>query len=330
MTRRSLLQLSAVYALASAAPIPGALPSARAQTRFPERPIRIIVPYSAGGGGDILARAMAPRLAERLGVPVVVENRAGAGGNLGTEHGLKSPADGYTLVAISSTYPCQAVVSRKLGFDPLNDYTPVSLMSAGPAVLAMGKHVGVQNMAGFIELARRTPGSQAYGSAGVGSQAQFATELFAHLAGIQLNHVAYKGTSQAFNDLLGGSIAVAITTPAFITPFIRSGRALGLAVSGPKRLPQLPEVPTFAEVGLPDYEYTAWNALIAPKGLPPEVLARLNLEINHVLSTREVTEKIIADGVTPVGGEPETLSRQIRADILRWQEVARVANIREE
>lgn len=303
---------------------------AAASSVFPDKPVRIIVPYSAGGGGDILARAMAPRLAERLGVPVVVENRPGAGGNLGTEIGLKSPADGTTLVAISSSYPCLAVTSKKLGFDPLRDYTPVALVSGGPAVFALGRHLGVSEMAGFVAQARKNPGGLAYGSAGIGSQAQFATELFALQAGISLNHIAYKGTSQAFNDLLSGNIALAMTTVAFVTPFIRSGRAIGLAVSAKKRLTQLPEVPTFEEVGLPDYEYTAWNALIAPRGLPREIQLRLNQEINNVIGSREVSEKILADGVTPVGGEPAVLSRQIESDIERWRHVARVANIRED
>lgn len=303
---------------------------AQASSTFPDKPVRIIVPYSAGGGGDILARTMAPRLAERLGVPVVVENRPGAGGNLGTEIGLKSAPDGATLVAISSSYPCLAVTSKKLGFDPLRDYTPVALVSGGPAVFALGRHVGVTDMAGFVARARKEPGALAYGSAGMGSQAQFATELLALQAGISLNHIAYKGTSQAFNDLLAGNIALAMTTVSFVTPFIRSGRAIGLAVSAGKRLAQLPEVPTFTEVGLPDYAYTAWNALIAPRGLPREIQARLNQEINSAIRSREVSEKILADGITPIGGEPDVLSRQIESDIQRWREVARVANIRED
>ncbi|MFZ4759758.1 MAG: Bug family tripartite tricarboxylate transporter substrate binding protein, partial [Burkholderiaceae bacterium] len=183
-------------------------------TRFPDRPVKLIVPYSPGGGGDTLARQLAPRLADRLGVQVVVENRPGAGGNLGTEAGLKAPADGYTLVAISASYPCQAIVS-KLSFDPLVDYTPITLVSREPGILIVNPDFPAKSLRELIELAKARPGTLAYGSAGHGSQAHFNTEYMAYRAGIRLNHVPYKGTSQAFNDMLGGNIQLMFATPQF-------------------------------------------------------------------------------------------------------------------
>jgi tripartite-type tricarboxylate transporter receptor subunit TctC len=310
-----------------AAVLAGLLPARTpAQGRWPDRPIRLIVPYSAGGGGDTLARQLAPRLAERLGVPVVVENRPGAGGNLGTEAGLKAPADGYTLVAISSSYPCQAVISR-LSFDPLTDYAPIVLLSREPGVLLVRPDFPARSVRELVELARARPGSLAYGSAGMGSQAHFNTEFMAWGMGIRLNHVPYKGTSQAFADLQGGNIQLMFGTPQFAIPQVRGARTRALGIAGPERLGGLPDVPTFAEAGFP-FEFIAWNGIIAPRGTPADVVARLNAEINAVTSSRELADKLAADGVGTVGGPPERLSTLIREDIDRWRELAPRAQIR--
>ncbi|MFM1988492.1 MAG: hypothetical protein RJA99_1449 [Pseudomonadota bacterium] len=330
MDRRRALALAAGAVLAASASRSddAAAQQPQAGGRWPDRPVRLIVPYSAGGGGDTLARQLAPRLAERLGVAVNVENRPGAGGNLGTEGGLKAAPDGTTLVAISASYPCQAVIS-KLSFDPLVDYTPISLLSREPGVLLVNPDFPAKTLREFVALAKAKPGALAYGSAGLGSQAHFNTEWMAFLAGVKLNHVPYKGTSQAFTDLLGGNIQTMFATPQFAVPLHRSGRTRVLAVAGTERLASLPDVPTFAEQGLA-FEFWAWNGLIAPRDLPTGIAARLNAEVNAVLGSREVNEKLAADGVGAVGGAPERLSALIRQDVERWREIAQRAQIKAE
>lgn len=323
MDRRTLVGAAGAAIVAAALPRTGST-----QSKFPDRPIRIIVPYSAGGGGDTLARLLAPRLADRLGTSVVVENRPGAGGNLGTEQGLKSPPDGHTLVAISSSYPCQAVIS-KLGFDPVADYTPITLISREPGVLIVNPDFPAKSLRELIELAKTRPGAYAYGSAGLGSQAHFNTEHMAHLAGVKLNHIPYKGTSQAFNDMLGGNIHLMFGTPQFVVPFSRSGRTRVIAVAGPERLAALPDAPTFREAGL-DFDFIAWNGIVAPRGVPSDVAVRLTAEFDAVLRSREIADRFNADGVRPIGGAADRLSTLIRADIERWREVARIANIKGE
>lgn len=329
MDRRRALALTAVGAATlPAATRPGAAVAQQPAARWPDRPVRLIVPYSAGGGGDTLARQLAPRLAERLGVAVNVENRPGAGGNLGTEAGLKAAPDGTTLVAISASYPCQAVIS-KLAFDPLADYVPIALLSREPGVLLVNPDFPAKTLREFAALAKAKPGALAYGSAGTGSQAHFNTEWMAFQMGVRLTHVAYKGTSQAFTDLLGGNIQTMFATPQFAVPMHRSGRTRVLAVAGNERLAAFPDVPTFAEQGVP-FEFWAWNGIIAPRGLPAEIAARLNAEVNAVLASREVTEKLAADGVGAVGGAPERLSVLIRQDFERWRDVAQRAQIKAE
>jgi len=326
MERRSALALGLGSATLALATRPAAVLS---QTgRFPDRPVKLIVPYSPGGGGDTLTRQLAPRLADRLGVSVVVENRPGAGGNLGTEAGLKAPADGYTLVAISASYPCQAIVS-KLSFDPLTDYTPIALVSREPGILIVNPDFPAKTLRELIELAKARPASLAYGSAGHGSQAHFNTEYMAYRAGIRLNHVPYKGTSQAFNDMLGGNIQLMFATPQFVVPFAKAGRTRVLGVAGAERLSALPDVPTFGEAGLA-FEFIAWNGIIAPKGLPAEIATRLNTEVDAVLKSREVVDKLAADGVGTIGGPPDRLSSLIRADIERWRDTAQRAGIKPE
>lgn len=329
--RRKALVIGA-GAIAAAALGVRAAPAAAQGTapsgRWPDRPIRLIVPFSAGGGGDTLARQLAPRLAERLGVQVVVENRPGAGGNLGTEAALKSPADGYTLVAISASYPCQAIVSR-LSFDPLVDYTPISLVAREPGLLIVNPDSPARTLGELIALAKAKPSTIAYGSAGYGSQAHFNTEHMAHVTGVKLNHVPYKGTSQAFNDLLGGSIQFMFATPQFAVPFHRAGRTRILAVAGPERIAALPEIPTFTELGFP-FEFIAWNGIGAPRGLPADVAARLNTEVDAVLKSREIVEKFAADGVRTIGGPADRLSTLISADIERWRDIAQRAGIKPE
>jgi tripartite-type tricarboxylate transporter receptor subunit TctC len=297
--------------------------------KYPERPIKFVVPFAAGGGGDTVARFLAQRLSERVAQPVVVENRVGAGGSVGADFVLKSPPDGYTLLNMSSTYPIQAAVT-KLPYDPIADMQAVAMISRDPVVLVVGSKSPFKNLAALIAAAQKEPGKLSYGSAGVGSIAHLGMEELAFIMGVKLIHVPYKGSSQAFNDVISGSIDMMLTSATFGAPFIKSGRVLGLGVAGSERMGHLPDLPTFAEQGLPDYNVVDWKALAGPKGMPADVVAFLNTEINAILRERATATKFEADGTKLVGGSPEQMMDTIRADIARWRRVVEKAKIKVE
>jgi len=297
--------------------------------KFPDRPIKFVVPFAAGGGGDTVARFLAQRLSERVAQPVVVENRVGAGGSVGADFVLKSAPDGYTLLNMSSTYPIQAAVT-KLPYDPITDMQPVAMISRDPVVLVVGSKSPFKNLAALIAAAQKEPGKLSYGSAGVGSIAHLGMEELAFIMGVKLIHVPYKGSSQAFNDVISGSIDMMLTSATFGAPFIKSGRVLGLGVAGNERMGHLSDLPTFAEQGIADYNVVDWKALAGPKGLPADVVALLNTEINAILRERTTATKFEADGTKLVGGSPEQMMDTIRADIQRWRRVVEKAKIKVE
>ena len=324
ITRRQSLQ----WAVASAAAVwPWLAP---AQTRkYPDRPIKFVVPFAAGGGGDTVARFLAQRLSERVAQPVVVENRVGAGGSVGADFVLKSAPDGYTLLNMSSTYPIQAAVT-KLPYDPIADMQPVAMISRDPVVLVVGSKSPFKNLSALIAAAQKEPGKLSYGSAGVGSIAHLGMEELAFIMGVKLIHVPYKGSSQAFNDVISGSIDMMLTSATFGAPFIKSGRVLGLGVAGNERMGHLADLTTFAEQGIADYNVVDWKALAGPKGMPADVVALLNSEINAILRERTTATKFEADGTKLVGGSPEQMMDIIRADIQRWRRVVEKAKIKVE
>jgi tripartite-type tricarboxylate transporter receptor subunit TctC len=325
MNRRELL--SAGFGAFSVAGVSAFSPALLAQGKFPNKPIKYIVPYAAGGGGDLIARFLAQKLSDRFGSPVVVENKVGAGGNIGADFVLKSAPDGYTLLAMSSTYPIQAAVT-KLPFDPIADMTPVIMISRDPVLILVNQAFPARTLAELVEIARKDPGKLTYGSAGVGSLGHMAVEEMNYVAGIKMTHVPYKGSSQAFSDLLGGSVNLMLTSTAFGAPYIKSGRVKGLVLSGPARVPTLPEVPTFIEVGYPQYEVYDWKAVAGPRGIPPEIIALLNAEFNAILRDKAVAGKLESDGIAPVGGTPEAMLATIRSDIARWKAIAEKAQVR--
>jgi tripartite-type tricarboxylate transporter receptor subunit TctC len=318
--RRGFLKAALGFALVGAA---------RAQAKFPSKPIRFIVPFAAGGGGDIVARLLAHRLSERLGSPVMVENKTGAGGNIGAEFVLRSPPDGYTLLNMSSTYPIQAAVSR-LPFDPIADMQPIVMVSRDPVMIMVRSDSPIRGVPELLEHAGRNPGKLTYGSAGVGSIAHLGTEEMAHLMGIRLTHIPYKGTSQAFNDLIGGSLDLMLSSAAFGAPYVKSGRVRALVVVGERRHERFPEVATFKEAGYAAFQVHDWKALAGPRGMPPEVVAFLNAELNAVLKDRAVADKLEAEGSAPIGGTPAEMMATIIADIERWKSVAMRAKIQME
>ena len=321
MDRRYFVGAATAMALAAAT---GPL---RAQQKFPSRPIKFVVPFAAGGGGDVVARMLAQRLSERLNNPVVVENRTGAGGNIGSDFVLKSPPDGYTLLNMSSTYPIQAAVS-KLPFDPIADMQPIMMVSRDPVVVLVNIKSPLRNTTDLLEMAKRSPGKLSHGSAGVGSLAHLSMEELGFLMGVKLLHIPYKGSSQAFSDLLGGNVDMMLTSVTFSAPYLKSGRVRALGVSGPVRQESLPDLPTFEEQGVKGFNVVDWKAVAGPRGIPADVVAFLNAELNAVLKSREVSEKFQSEGTTAVGGTPDQMMQVIRSDIARWKRVAELANVK--
>ena len=322
MARRRFLLQGGALALATLAPTAFAQ-----QRKYPDKPIKFVVPFAAGGGGDVVARMLAQRLSERINNPVVVENRTGAGGNIGSDFVLKSPPDGYTLLNMSSTYPIQAAVS-KLPFDAIADMQPIIMVSRDPVVLLVNAASPLKNAKDLHAAAQRAPGKLTYGSAGVGSIAHLGMEELAFVMGIKLVHVPYKGSSQAFTDLLGGQVDMMLTSATFSGPHIKGGKVRGLGIAGTERMPTLADVPTFEEQGFRGYNVVDWKAVAGPRGIPPDVVAFLNRELNEVLKHKAVTEKFEAEGTTAVGGSPEDMMRIVRADVERWRNVAEKAQVK--
>jgi len=307
-----------------------AIPALRAQQKFPAKPIKFVVPFAAGGGGDVVARMLATRLQERLNNPVIVENKTGAGGNIGSDFVLKSPPDGYTLLNMSSTYPIQAAVSKNLPFDAIADMQPIVMVSRDPVVLLVNVNSPFKNAKDLLAAARAAPGKYTYGSAGVGSIAHLGMEELAFVMNVRLTHVPYKGSSQAFTDVLGGQVDMMLTSATFSGPHIKGGKVRGLGIAGTQRMPTLSEVPTFEEQGFKGYNVVDWKAVAGPKGMPPDVVAFLNRELNEILRSKAVTDKFEAEGTTAVGGTPEQMMEIVRADVQRWKRVAADAKVKVE
>ena len=295
--------------------------------QYPTKPVRIIAPFAPGGGTDFIARLIAQKLTERLGQQVIVENKPGAGGNLGAEFAVKSAPDGYTLLLVAGSYTVNPSL-YKLSFDPVNDITPLIQLSQGPFVVAVHPSVPANNLKELIELARRQPDKLSYASAGSGSITHLASELFLDMAKIKIVHIPYKGTGPALNDTIAGSTQLIFGSVSTTLQFIKSGRLRGLAVTTPRRISALPDLPTVAEAGVPGYEVVLWHGLVAPKGVPRPIVDRLNREANEVLKAKDMGDLLATDGVAPAGGTPEQFRAVIKADIERWRGVVKQANIK--
>jgi len=299
-----------------------------AQKAYPNKQIRFVVPFAAGGGGDAIARMLAQRLSEQINDVVAVENKAGAGGIIGSSFVLKSPPDGYTVLNMSSTYAIQAAIGRNLNFDPVNDMQPIIMVSRDPAILVVRANSSLNNVEDLKAAALKNPGKLTHGSAGIGSLAHLGTEELAYLMGVSLVHIPYKGSSQAYNDLLGGNVDMMLTSSTFAAPQIKGGRLKAIGIAGTKRLDSLPDVKTFEEQGVKGYNVVDWKAVAGPKGMPAEAVTFLNRELNNVLKHKSVTERFDAEGTTAVGGTPDDLMRTILSDIERWKRVIEVAQVK--
>jgi tripartite-type tricarboxylate transporter receptor subunit TctC len=294
---------------------------------YPAKPVRVIVPFAPGGGSDFTARLMAQKLTERLGTSFVVENRPGAGGNLGAEAAVRSPADGYTLLLISASYTVNPSV-YKLSFDPINDITPIIRLSGGPYVVAVHPSVPASTLAELVDLARKQPGRLAFGSSGNGSVMHVSTEFFLVTAGIKVLHVPYKGTGPALQDTIGGQVQLIFGAVPTTLPHVRAGRLRALAVTTAKRIAAAPEIPTVAESGYPDYEVINWHGLVGPKGLAPDIVQKLNGEINQLLDSEEFKKVLAADGLEPAGGSAADFAAVLKKEAARWSKVVQQAGIK--
>ena len=327
MSARHLICL-ALVALSSAS-------IAQTQTReapapYPSRPIKIVVPLTAGGPTDTLARIIAQPLARRLGQPVVIDNRPGAGGNIGADAVAKAPADGYTLfLGTSGPLSINGALYGKLPFDPAKDFSPIASLASAPFVVAANPKLAANSIEELIRLAKQKPGKLNAGAV-TGSAAHLATELFKSSARIDMAHIPYKGAAPATNDLVAGQIDLSFASTPGALPHIRSGKLKALAVTSPKRLPQLAEVPTVAEAGIPGYEASVWYGLLAPANTPNEIVQRLNREIIGILREPQTQEQMLANDFTPTGSTPEQFARFIEAETVKWSAIVKSKGIRAE
>lgn len=316
-----------LLALAAAAPLFIASPAA-AQPAFPAKPIRFIVPYAAGSSLDVQARLYAPKLAEGLGQPVFVDNRGGGNTVIGSEALLRSPPDGHTIMIVAATHVIVPSLLTKVPYDPIRDFAPVANLTRNELVLVVHPSLPARSLREFIALAKSKPGQLNFGSPGTGTATHLSIELFNLTAGIRMQHVPYNGAGPLTIDLLGGHIASSLQAPITVIPHVNSGRTRALAITGSSRLPPLPQVPTFAEGGLPGFAVKVWFGILAPAGTPKPVVDRLYAEFGKFLQLPEFREKLAAQGVDPFLLDPEQFAALIRSDFELWAKVIRTANIR--
>jgi tripartite-type tricarboxylate transporter receptor subunit TctC len=295
---------------------------------WPSRPIRLVVPFTAGSSSDIVARIVAQRLGERLGQSVVIDNRVGAGGNVGTEAVARADPDGYTLgLATATTHAVTAGLSAALPYDPVRDFAPISMIGSSPFVLAVFPALPAKDIRELIALAKAKPRALNYASAGPTTLAHLSGVLFEKMAGIELTHVPYRGTAQSTLDLLEGRVEMSFSTIPPSLVHLREGKLRAMATTGATRTPALPDTPTMAESGLPGYESALWQSIAAPAKTPPAIIARLNREIVTLLGEPEVRASLAKQGVEAEPGTPDALAARIRADIEKWRDVIRGAGI---
>jgi tripartite-type tricarboxylate transporter receptor subunit TctC len=299
---------------------------AQAQEKYPTRPIRLLVPFPAGGQTDIITRTFAQKLTEAFKQTVVVDNRPGAAGSIGTEIAVKASPDGYTFIMVSTSYAANAAL-YKLAFDPLADITPVVMVGEIANLVTAHPSGPATNIKELIAYAKANPGKLNYGSGGTGSGNHLAAELFNQMAGTRMTHVPYKGATSATSDLIGGQIQLIFAGLPGMIPHVKANRVRGLAVTGAKRSNTLPGVPAVAET-VPGYEAVSWAAVLAPKGLPKNILARWNGEMNRILQQPDVKARMAADGLEPIGGSPEVLRATLKRDIAKWRGVVTTAGIK--
>lgn len=300
------------------------VPLATAQ-EWPTKPIRMIVPYPPGGPTDIVARVVGQKLSERLGQTIVVDNRPGAGGNIGADTVAKSAPDGYTLLVATTAHAINMTLFTKPGYSTSKDFAPVSMLTSGPLVLVTAPSTPAKNVAELIALARAKPGAITFASSGNGQSTHLAAELFDSMAGVKMTHVPYKGSAPALTDVMAGQATVMFDTMLSSMPFVRDGKLKALAVTGTARSPAAPDVPTMAEAGVAGYEATAWNALLVPANTPPAVVNRLSDALKAVLTQEDVRARFATQGFAAAWTSPADTGRFIAREIDKWGKVVKAS-----
>ena len=319
--RRLLTAVGAALCFA----IPALAQAQASGSAYPNKPVRLVVPYPPGGPTDIVARLVAQKLSDAMGQQFVIDNRPGAGGNPGAELVARSPADGYTLVVATTAHAINPSLFKSLGYSLSKDFAPVSQLTSGPLVIVANPQLPAKNVAELIALAKARPGELNFASSGNGQSTHLSAELFAAMAGVKMNHIPYKGSAPALTDTMGGQTQLMFDTMLSAMPHVKTGKLKALAVTSAMRSPVAPDLPTVAESGLPGYEAIAWNGLLAPAGTPPEVVARLNAELKKVLAAPDVKDKFEAQGFAAAWNAPEDFGRFMAAEVDKWAKVVKVS-----
>ncbi|MET0202774.1 MAG: tripartite tricarboxylate transporter substrate binding protein [Casimicrobiaceae bacterium] len=317
MKRHMALLLSALMLCAAAA--------AQAQTQgYPNKAIRWVVPFAPGGTTDILARTVGEKLSVAFGVPVIIENKPGAGGGVGATFVAKAPADGYTIMGGTiSTHAINASLYKDLQYDPVKDFVPVMLIARVPNMLVVNPNVPAKNVSELIALLKKNPGKYTFASSGNGTSQHLSGELFKTMTGVDMQHIPYKGSPPALQDVVGGSVSMTFDNITTAWPLAKNGNLRAIAVTTAKRSSIAPDVPTLAESGLPGYEVGSWQGVFAPAGTPPEIVKRLNAEMVKIVNMPDVKEKLTALGAEPVGNTPEEFSAMVKAEVVKWADVVK-------
>jgi tripartite-type tricarboxylate transporter receptor subunit TctC len=300
---------------------------AGAQSDYPSKPVKIIVPSAPGGGTDIAARVLAQHLSQAMGQQFIIDNRPGAGNMIGIEAAARSAPDGYTLLMTASTLSINQLTYKKVLYDAVRDFAPISLVVSLPSVLVVHPSVPARSLAELIALAKQKPDQLTYASAGIGTNPHLSMELLKTMAGVELRHIPYRGVGPALNDVVAGQVSVLIAGVLTTKPQVDAGTVRGLAVTGLKRVEGLPDVPTVAEAGIANYEALQWYGLLAPAGTPAPIIARLHAETAKAVRSAEMKERLAADGADPVGNTPAEFAAHIKDEMRKWAEVARTAKI---
>jgi tripartite-type tricarboxylate transporter receptor subunit TctC len=292
---------------------------------YPAKPVKVVVPYPPGGPTDIVARVVSQKLAEQTGQQFLVENRAGAGGNIGAEAVARAPADGYTLLVATTAHAINPSLFKSLGYDLQKDFAPVSQLTGGPLVIVVNPSLPAKSVQELIALAKSKPGKLNFASSGNGQSTHLSAELFSSMAGIKMNHVPYKGSAPALTDVIGGQADLMFDTMLSAMPQVKTGKLRALAVTSAARSPAAPDLPTVAESGLPGYAAIAWNGLLAPAGTPKDVVAKLNAELKKTLETADVKERFAAQGFAAAWSPPEQYAAFIQSELAKWAKVVKAS-----
>ena len=310
-----LLDLLILAALSAAA--------AHAQT-FPAKPVRLIVPFPPGGGNDTIARAVGQELAKALGQQIVIDNRAGAGGTIGADLAAHAPPDGYTLfLAGVASHGINPVLNPKLPYDAVKDFAPVSLLASAPLIVVVHPSLPVKTLKDLIALAKSKPDALNFASNGNGGSSHMAGEMFKAMAGVKIVHVPYRGLSPALTDLLSGQVQIMFSSAVAMLPQVKAGKLRGLATTGAKRPPAIPDLPTVAEAGLPGYETGSWYGIVAPANTPPEIVNRLSVELQKIVRQPAMQERFNNEAANPIGGTPQEFAAHIQRELARWAKVVK-------